>query len=513
MLGEEKVLARDWLLDAGRTRLNTGGESLAQSSRMSATSKKISYLLAAMAIAIVAIPRFLQGVPWLIQFPNSGQMVLYNDNEVSYHSSTQTLGFFLPSTIHSFFPLSFVFSRVFYVLIPSPVLVEFVMPEVVTFLLLFAFGRSWLRRAPGNGKYLVLLAFGAFSLFYVTALSPWFWFRSIGSWGLITFLVLLASKQARARSIFLFLVFFSMVLGDDGLMAVSALFFLLVQSFYSSQSRRFYLRMASILGLLILAYEAAIGISGFLYFGSYSASFEAQILGILNFNLQTHLSAVSLPQIQSVGLIAASFVLFVLFPIVLATIYIRSHLPLRNLILAALILLVGDGVRIAYTISAQPQYNNLPFEIILYLAFPLSILGLAGVKRTAVSRVGIHESPTPRHLVLSICIVFACVLILSTFWLNPLLIGGPVQRVTDPRVLFISLQDAGIVIHNYSPSLIAVERFSDASILFVGPPQQHAAFALVSSLPSPFPGGQPDFSNKDVLFSNGVLQIIADNAT
>jgi len=120
------------------------------------TPKRIDYSLAVATLLIVEIPRILEGIPWNIPFPNSVQMLLYNDQEVTFQASTGTIGFFLPGSIHSFFPLSYVFSRMLFVPVPFPILVEFFSHAIVTFLLLFGLGRYWIRKSTGIGNYTLL---------------------------------------------------------------------------------------------------------------------------------------------------------------------------------------------------------------------------------------------------------------------------------------------------------------------------------------------------------------------
>src|SRR5271155_5284003 len=146
---------------------------------MDSETKK-SVVITTFFIAITTIATtLLRGIPWLISLPNWPGILLFN-HEVTFLPASQTVLFFNPSNVHTFFPFSYIFSRILFLQVPNPLLDEFIMPVIMEFVLLFLLTASWLRNRPASLSYFVIFAIGCLSLYIFTSVDQYVWFDSIG---------------------------------------------------------------------------------------------------------------------------------------------------------------------------------------------------------------------------------------------------------------------------------------------------------------------------------------------
>ncbi len=441
---------------------------------------------------LISVPFLIRGIPWRLAYPNSTLVLLFN-HEVRYVATTQTLVFFNPGSIHSFFPLSYVFARMFFLFVPSPVLVEFVSPAAITFILLAAVAVSWLRNAPSAEWYLSWLGLGSLALLYLvgTAETSSLWFSSIGLWELLVFLCLLRSirgNSIRNHSVSLvaLLLLASMLLGDDGVAFLASVLALAVHAGLLRRDRVYYLRWVLLSGIMLLSYEAAIGFAGDLYYGSYLPVLQLQLSDLLSFNLQvsTHLSYLSLPLFQTVGSGIAFLTMFGVLPILLLGYSLRQGWRLTSLVLPTTILVIGVALRLSNIVTAQPTYVGALYEYVLYLALPVTILAAVHARFEANRAFG--RSQIRRYRYVFFVAVSVCVLVTTTFQITPLIPTGPISSTADPRMAPTFEQAAGVYANSFGTGTLSTSQLGDSGVLFVNPTNSSSQYLLTSPLSSPY---------------------------
>lgn len=472
-----------------------------------------SWVVAAVA-ALVAAPFLIQGIPWSVLYPGSSLMLLFN-HEVVPVASTQTLRFFNPGAIHSFFPFSYLFAKVFFLFVPSPVLVEFTSPVVIVFVLMTAVALAWLRDAESTESCVVWFAVGCLILYYAGGPTSWLWFSSVGWWELLAFLVLVrslrrSSLRSRPTSLVALLLLASMLLGDDGVAFIAGTLVLATHAVALRKDRGHYLRWVVLSAMMFLSYEASIGFAGELYYGSYIPVLQREMADLLSFNLQfgAHLATLSLPLYQTVGSGVAFLLMFAAVPLLLLGHSLRRGWSAKGFAFPGLLLAAGVVLRISNTITAQPQYVSAIYAYVLFLILPVAILwtvygrlGTSGRRAEGLRRSGY----------LLFAVVSVCVLVIATFQFNPLVPTGHVASVTDPRVEPTYVQAAGIYAHAFGASPLAVAQIADDSVLFVDPSNSTATYLLTSPLPSPFQSqGQFQLSpGQSVYYSSGTMILVS----
>ncbi len=472
------------------------------------------FVPAAVAL-LVSAPFVIRGFPWLLLYPNSSLMVLFN-HEARFVSSSQTLVFFNTVAIHSFFPLSYVFARVFFLYVPSPVLVEFVFPAAISFILLSALAVSWLRNLPSEDWYLSWFALGSLALLYLigTAAASSLWFSSIGLWELLVFLCLLrytraTSLQSPSVSLIALLLLASMLLGDDGVAFLAALLALVMQAGLLRRDRMPYLRWAMLSVMMFLSYEAAIGFIGEVYYGSYLPVLRSQLSDLLSFNLQlsTHLNYLSLPVYQTVGSAVAFFAMFVVVPILLLGYSLRRGWKITSLLVPTMILLVGVALRLSSIVTAEPAYVGALYEYVLYLMLPISVL--AAVRARVEGDRTFGRGQIHRYGYLFFAVVSVCVLVLATFQFNPLVPTGRIDVVTDSRVEPTYVQAAGVYANNFGLTALSTAEIGDTTVLFVNPSNFTSNYVLTSPLPSPYRLPFKLTSTQSLYYTNGIIIVVS----
>lgn len=461
---------------------------------------------------LVLIPFLIKGIPWRLSYPNSTRMLLFN-HEVGEAATTQRILFFNAGVIHSFFPLTYVFARVFFLLVPSPVLIEFVSPAVITFILLAATSIIWLRNLPSAYWYLAWFGLGSLVLLYLGDLSSWLWFSSIGLWELLVFLCLLrfirgTSVRNRSVSLIAFILLLSMLLGDDGIAFFVAIFALLVYAGLSRPHMVHYLRWVLLSAVMLLSYERAIGFSGELYYASYLPILQQQLSDMLSFNppLATHLGRLSLPLFQTVGLGIAFLIMFGIVPIMLFGNLLKQGLRPKSLLLPAIILVAGVTFRLSNVVTAQPVYVGALYGYALYLVLPVAVL--ATVHAKLETNRTFERSQTHKYKYIFFLTVSLSILVIATFQTNPLIATGKINSIVDPRVEPTYVQAAGVYASRFLVGPLATTQISDISVLLVGPQNVSSNYLLTSTLPSPYAQQFALGSAEGLYYTNGPIVIV-----
>ena len=192
-------------------------------------------------------------------------------HEVKYNGISNSITFFIPGQVHSYFPISYVFTKVAYLLIPSPTGVEFILPVLLQALLLLILVKAWYKRA--SGWTTPLLAIIAVSMGYFIN-GPFLWFRSPAAWCLEIFPIWLLLPDGRAKTATFVALAITMVLGDDGVISYAILGFITVALLWH-KGNRYLLKYFVLLASLILMYGYAIGIIGASYYASYVTLIES----------------------------------------------------------------------------------------------------------------------------------------------------------------------------------------------------------------------------------------------
>ena len=457
--------------------------------------------IAFIAALCIGAPVVLRGIPWLVQFPNDVGMLLYN--QVGLDSQSQQLLFFQPQNIHSFYPLTFSLSRMYFVIAPWPLLVEFISPLIITIVLFVSVFAIWLRNSSESQSVFVVFAFGTMILFYVS-LDNFLWFRTCGYWALLSALLLLRLPNAgrqRQTAIFMLLVA-AMVLGDDGIVSYLMLFFLVLCGIIDKTRRADLIRKAGYFALFLIFYSGIIGYAGQLYYGNYLAIIQANFISLLSSGVQvtSHISQVGLPIDQLLVSNAAFLIVFAIVPIYL----LRSIRATNRLVIflpSAVLLVLGDAVKVVNSASSGFFYLGTLFGYLLTMLLPLSILStLFYSKESKTSRV--DKMPYPKFSYL----IAACVVIILILQANPIVPAGRITQASDPRVTLTLNQASGIYLSQFSTSPPSVEYISDSSTLFIGS-QANSQYQVVASLGTAFLV-PPHLGVHSVLYSNGVLFLI-----
>lgn len=464
---------------------------------------------------VVAAPTILYGFPWLVLYPNSSRILLYNDNEAAFSILTKSFAFFNPSQIHSFFPLTYVLSRVFYLLVPSPVFVEFIAPAAITFALLSIVAITWVRQAKTimslHMAFMVTFAIGTLSLFYVGENEYLFmWFRSVGIWSFLVFLTLFSSQSdsyRRTKTIVLSFLFVSMILGDDGIVAMAAIMFLGFQALLNPKNRKQFLQWTLLALVIILGYEGAIGLEGAVYYGNYAVIMRSQFEDFLagNIGLSAGIGKVELSFAKEVVTLAAQAVLFVVVPIMIFLRSIQNKIRARIFVLPGIFLLGGLAFQeVARHVGGYNSFSY--FTYFLYLFLPVTILVI--IRSLPRPSILLRHRTRSRNLGLALVTVTVCVVILSTIAINStpnLLPIGKISNVVDARVELYYLQAGGVYASFYAETPISSQHITDLNTLLVNL-VTNSTYVLSSPLPSP--SYQPiSFSSNDVVYSNGPFVI------
>lgn len=463
---------------------------------------------------LISIPFLIKGIPWRLLYPNSTLMLLFN-HEVHYVVTTQSLVFFNAGAIHSFFPLSYVFARILFLFVPSPVLVEFVSPAVITFILLVALSVSWLRNLPSAEWYLTWFALGGLVLLFVSGSITvfWLWFSSVGLWGFLVFLCFLRSARGSSMgshsfSLVALVLLVSMLLGDDGIAFLAAVIALVIHAGLLRRDRLPYLRWVLLSAIMFLSYDAVIGFVGESYYGSYLPVLRQQLSDLLSFNLQlsAHLGQLSLPLFQTVASGIAFLTMFGIIPILLLRNSLRQGWSPMSLVLPAVILVIGVALRLSNTITSQPAFVGALYEYVLYLVLPVAVLMTLHTRLETNRTFG--RSQIYRHSYLFFLAVSLCVLIIATFQINPLIPTGKINSVTDPRVEPTFVQAAGVYTSRFALGPLTITQISDTSVLFVNPSNPSSRYLLTSLLPTPYGQRFGLTSKTGLYYTNGPIIIV-----
>lgn len=462
------------------------------------------------ALAVIGIVVFfLEGVPLLFPFSTWAKMILFY-HEVQYDPITQSLRFFLPSNVHTFFPMSYVFSRIVYLEVPSPLVVEFVMPTTIQFLLLGILAVILFKKVSPILSSLSIYAVGIM-LLYVLGTNPQLWFKSIGFWELLVALILLAKMPEGPRgrsSIPYVLLLITMLLGDDGLYLLVISAFMISRLFLSERPKTRYIWWLGFAGLIYLAYELSISFIAASYYGSYIPALQAQLSEFLtsssgNLNAAIGRYTTSLPfgfllNDLSFGL------LYVLIPIFIVARIRHRGFGVRKLILPGLVLVVGLSIRVSYSLSvlsvATDSYFFQLFEVLFAvtlfattLTYSVDGFGTMGGTRGVWGNLS------------TVVIVFACVLVITLTGLT--LVSGPINNATDPRVAYSYLPSAGVFIQGYSIVPVNAHQViggKDLAAIFANVVPYKAPLLLSTVLPSEFSGAAANLKQY-VYYDNGII--------
>jgi hypothetical protein len=451
----------------------------------------------------------LAGNPWLVLYQNSTKMLLYNNHEVQFLPQTQTIAFLNPAHIHSFFPLTYVLSRIYFLLVPSPILGEFVFPMLMTAILLAVLLESWTKAMPGFLRYLGWFAVGALFLDY-NGFSNWLWFRSVGGWELLVFLVAFRSvgvAKARNTLVAFTILILSMVMSDEGIIAMAAVFFLLFQASLCKQERKIFARWIGLFFLLFVGYGLGTGFIGEVYYGSFVPVIQRQLIDLLTFNvhLASRLSYLALPLFQVVGSGLAFFVMFGVVPVVLAWTALRNGIPPRSLVLSGSLLVLGVGLRLSNLAGTSPQYISALYGVILFLLFPLSILSVS--RGTLLTHQAKRQNKGHWAGLALIFLILISVFVMANFQLNPVVPAGKVTVTSDARMRLVYIQAGGIYVGSFAHGPVSTEQISDISTLFVNPSTRNSSYYFASPLYSIYQGQQLRPAYRNLYYSSGPIGI------
>jgi hypothetical protein len=471
-------------------------------------TRNMASVLTTFVWVAILLPLLLQGDPWSLAYPAYYKMQLFY-HEVSYNPTSSTITFAVPGSIHSYFPLTYVLSKILSLFVPSPVLTEFVLPPIISSTLITlvtlrwsSIHESWLRPISMFGILLVILS--------ENTIIGTLWFRSIGYWCLLVILILFSGQVLHGNKRFLVYLFLlgAIVLGDDGPMFYLVVIFITPLLLYSQQKMLVY-RYLILAILLYVGYNSSLAFAG----PEYILIYEKYLLLVVNqfarmsqIALNTHLQAVGLPVWQVSAYLLAFSVMFIVIPMLLMQWIISTLGNYRILVLPALFLFVGGILRIGNVFLPVPIYVSALYPIALYYALPVSIFGVI-----LHLRMGSHlivrssaKSLTRKILVIGGISVIA----LSLLQLNPILPTNHITSTSDSRMWFTYLQPAAIFVTNYGASNIAVAYFTDLSTLFFGNPPISTQYLVTSTLPSPYQA-PPDLLLRGVTYMNGPILVMA----
>jgi hypothetical protein len=460
-----------------------------------------------LTLAVLFVTMLLvQGIPWLITYPQWTGMLLFS-HEIHYSPDSQTLRFFDPSSIHTFFPLTYAFSRIYFLLVPIPLLAEFVLPASIQFILLALLAGSWLRRLPRELYYLAIYAVGVVSL-YCAQLNPFLWFRSIGVWELIVFLTIFGTpfkNVSRSTAVVFILLLLSILFGDDGIEMIVAATFLALQVILATNGRRLYSVWLGFTVLIYVSYESAIGFAGASYYGGYLPSLLAQISEIISrdFNVAQQVNTYSSSLARVITLDGAFATLFILIPIVLFFNGIRNGISAKKFLIPGLVLILGLLLRASFSLTGKGAVFGSYFVHLFSLVLPVTVLGLLRSLSTpnkARLRVG-----QVRHPLAVAGAVFACVLVLVDVGL--VIPVGSINTSVDPRVLYSYMPASGVFVQTFALGPITTESISDLTTIFINAPTNDSPYMLVSSVPSAF-SSPPILTTHSIYYSSGPILII-----
>jgi hypothetical protein len=455
-------------------------------------------------VATVLLVRwFLPGGPQLIPFPSYKDLTLYH-SEVVWNEATATMTFATSGSPHSNYPLSYVFSRVLQLLIPQPVIDEFLIGMVVTIILLSITMSIWMKKYGSTKGLFVIFGFGALILYY--AVGGQLWFNSIAAFEL---LVLVSAfpfilTNIKRGSILFAILILAIVLSDDGIITYLVFLYMLVGLLLSSKLRPQLWRLLRVGILIQLAYQAAVALSGPIYYSAYLSTLTKEYLAFLSpstSNLQAHISSVGLPPFQLWGLIAASLALFAVIPLFLL---LYGGKMIRYMIPAFLLLGLGDLARLSNVLTPSVYFIGAFYIVVLYGFVPIAIFG--GLH--ASGNFEPHHKTTQGHRNQFFAVVFVLSLVSSWFLYVPLVSYGPVTNSTDPRISYVYLFDAQVYAARYSPGRL-LGSITDFNLLLInssatGPPV-FVGYAIGGPFWAAFNSSYPNqvyFSNSIALITN-----------
>jgi len=475
---------------------------------MSSTERTLTAVIA-VALSVMAVITRIGNILLLIPYSNWTGMMLFSHEGVML-PGTQQMTFFNSYYAHSFFPLTYVLTRVLFLFVPSPLLVEFILFTILGLVLMILLARTWMHNQPPLYRPFIIFAIGAFSLFFLLAMNQYFWFNDVGLWELIVFFTLLGGLRGSNSGIKLVLpgmLLTAMILGDDGLSFLIAAAFLGLQILYDVKDRRELLSLLGISTLAFISYQVAIGFVSVFWYGRNISSLLTQIYDILTIagqNFAQHLNAGGLPLYQSFGEDFAFVVLFVCIPMILLFDGLRAGMTFRDVAAPGVVLFAGLAFRGSYVIFGQGSTWGAFFILILYLALPASVLGV--VRKKTMTKDQTVQTGEGGHARLVAVLVLVCVLSFSILVSLPS--SGTIASAADPRVAYGYLPQIGIYTQLHASSPTIVEYPPDLSALFLFGYGPNPNYLVGSVLPSTyFP---PIATSHNVYYSNGLL-IIADS--
>jgi hypothetical protein len=471
------------------------------------THNMIFVLLAFVWVAIL-LPLLLQGDPWSLSYPDYSRMQLFY-HEVIYDPTSSKITFAVPNSIHSYFPLTYILSKILSLLVLSPVLTEFVLPPIIscTLITLVALRWSsihepWLRPISMYAILLIILS--------ASTVIDDLTFTSVAYWSLLVMLILFSERKLKENKLFLIYLslLFALVLSDVGPIGYLVVIFIIPLLVHSRMRTLLYRYLIQAI-LLLIGYQYFLGFLGWKYTLSYNFYLLLEIsqLGSLSpTSLNTHLRAVGLPVWQISGYLLAFSVIFIVIPILLVR-WITSTLKNYRILLLPAFFLFGGGIlRIGNVFLPVPIYVSALYPIFLYYALPVSIFGVILHLRIENDPIVGRNAESFKRKILVIGGI--SVIALSLLQLSPILPTNHITSTSDSQMWFTYLQPGAIFVTNYGSSNVGVEQFTDLTILFFGNPPAATQYLVTSILPSPYQP-TPDLSFRDVTYMNGPILVMA----
>lgn len=452
-------------------------------------------------------------VRWLIiagiefvRLPNYQGIMLFNGDNV-FDNTTGRLTFYHAQFVHSFYPLTYVLSRIFFLVVNQPLISEFVMPMAVTACLLYAVLSLALSLLPqGHGMALYAVCLFAFLATEFSQLS----FESIAIWALLVLVVVEIGRprQGRKATLISMLLLSAIILSNDGIVTYMALFFYALIGVFSPQSRRTNFFLLLFGGLSQLLYFNVIAFSGPIYYSTYLLVVSSLLSSLMNPNSSmfgTHISSLGLPLFQSIGLVAANVVFYMAIPGILVYFAYRERIDTMRLGPAIILYSAGLALRVANALIPNINYVSALYGYILFGFVPLGVLAALDARKpspiTSVPRSTRHS-----YQATSLLIVAGTVFLLW-FSATPMIPTGKIVSSSDPRANEINLLMAQFYGIQYGKGPL-IGDIGDSNYFMIdwslaGPP-----LTVLFTIPGQYFVQLPPNYAGDVFYSNGITVIV-----
>lgn len=440
-------------------------------------------------------------------FPNYQRLVLFNADNV-FDVSTEGLTFFQPSFVHSYYPLTYIFSRVFYLFVNQPMITEFVLPMAITASLMYVVVSAALTRVDQE-QHLVL--YSVCLLAFLAVEFSQLGFESIAIWALIvlTETELGHSKRGREGNLVSMLLLVVIVLSNDGVITYMVMLYYGLSYAFSPTRRRESIQLLLFGGLSQLLYFSVIAFKGPSYYSTYLPTLIRLLSSFLIPNSiapSSHVSALHLPLFQSYGLIVVNAAFYLLIPGVLFGEAYRRRTESRRLIPLVVLYMAGLALRIANVLVPSVIFVSAFYSYVLFGFVPVSIIAALGTPRRSSFRSSTGKRGS-RHQAMSLGIIVATLLLLW-FQATPMLPpSGRVTSSSDPRALSINLLSAQVYGAKYGNGPLLGE-LGDTNSLFTdwslaGPP-----LTVLFTVPGEFFSPISTRYTGDVFYSNSIVVIV-----